>query len=181
MNDPQGSAQAAADARPLISIDPGLRGLGVAIWGSDLRLAKAFYVKGAPTTIPAGPGAWRAVWEGLGVHDARYASIDLAIEMPRVYQIRKTPSEDLLQLCAIVGGLAVNAARVKVYRPSEWKGQVPKKVMIQRIIGRLELDEVRRFESPGVTLDHNVWDAVGIGLKHLGRLSPLDHTRKEFR
>ena len=60
--------------------------------------------------------------------------------------------------------------RVFKYKPHEWKGTVEKKVMELRIQKHLTTEELKIVELPAKSLAHNVWDAAGIGLKHLKRL-----------
>lgn len=51
------------------------------------------------------------------------------------------------------------------YRPSAWKGNVPKAAHHRRIKRALTAEELYALRDLG----HDTWDAVGIGLFHLGR------------
>jgi hypothetical protein len=50
--------------------------------------------------------------------------------------------------------------------PNKWKGNLPKKICKDRCKAVLTPEELARVK----TEDHNVWDAIGIGLWYLGRL-----------
>ena len=54
------------------------------------------------------------------------------------------------------------------YYPSQWKGSVPKPIMIERIKVKLTLPEIKRIQLPKTrSKQFDVWDAIGIGLHHL--------------
>lgn len=55
--------------------------------------------------------------------------------------------------------------------PNEWKGSVPKVIHQKRILAVLSVEERARLPKLLKTKSHNMIDAVGIGLYHLGRLS----------
>ncbi len=137
----------------MIAIDPGVKACGVA-WFDNGALSIARLVP---------------------VRDLRKIrqDTDLVIEMPRIYpgsDQRKGDLNDLLNLAAVVGfceGLFL--CDQKRYFPSIWKGQVPKMVMVERIKKTLSEAERACVVLAGAK-SHNVWDAVGIGLFHLGRL-----------
>lgn len=109
-------------------------------------------------------------------------------EWPQVYSggKQKTPGGDLLGLSAVgaaaAAALAVAlvprsiAPRIITPEPARWIGQVPKDKTVRgakksargvRIIGRLDSEEAILVPS-----QHDVIDAVGIGLWALGRLTP---------
>jgi hypothetical protein len=97
-------------------------------------------------------------------------TIDLvAVEVPQIYGPRqqKRPN-DLIKVALLVGalgGLLPESLPIKEYRPSNWKGQVPKKIMVERIKAKLSAEERGRVLLPSAkSEEHNVYDAVGIGL-----------------
>ena len=102
----------------------------------------------------------------------------LAIELPQVYHDEiETDQNDLIDLAAVVGEVcrAFLEAVAVVYLPAEWKGQVPKKIVHERMWKRLSPEEVavvpkavrgKRRKS----LLHNMYDGISIGLVDLGRL-----------
>lgn len=66
---------------------------------------------------------------------------------------------------AVVVGMTFNACRGRGLRPqfvnvNDWKGQLKKKIIERRI----------RRVVPGIELKLHEWDAVGIGLKQLGKI-----------
>lgn len=101
------------------------------------------------------------------------------VEMPRVYPVsrQKGDPNDLLALARVVGRLQENflahAAEVRLVEPRTWKGTLAKEAMTQRIRGRLYPEELAVVASARAgRLEHNVVDAVGLGLHALGRLAP---------
>jgi hypothetical protein len=100
----------------------------------------------------------------------------LVVEVPRIYphsRDQKGDLNDLLELAGVVGALTGVFSVVSFVYPADWKGQLPKKVMNDRVLMTLGLDEGDAL----VHHDHNTLDAIGIGLHDLGRLGQ----RKIFR
>lgn len=161
----------------LLTIDPGKHHNGCALW-EDGEMVRA-WLDGPliDTQLPNG------------------VITEIAIEIPVVYSRLKTALQDggrsvggkgkkkpvdpndLVDL-AFFGGINLGrmlafhpGASSKRYKPAEWKGQVPKAVMNRRVVRRLTDEEHSRIERPGaLSLEHNILDAVGIGLYHLKRL-----------
>ena len=150
----------------MISIDPGLRSCGVALW-NDSTLTSAFLLKGSPKNI--GPDAWQEMRAALIPYSYQFPHA--VIEFPQVYVRSRSKGDpnDLLQIAAIVGGLSALFTNVEVVRPAEWKGQVPKEVTRARAQARLSAGEISRVSLPTKSLEHNVWDAIGIGLWKIKR------------
>lgn len=144
-----------------VSIDPGKHWCGVAGWyGGSLVFAglvknfqevretvKLFFPDGVATCF---------------------------VELPQVYPQSPVDPNDLIAVAFAAGqASAIPGVRlVHTILPREWKGQVKKEVMTARIKSRLYPDESDRVFLPRAekTLAHNVYDAIGIGLKVLGRL-----------
>ncbi len=159
----------------LLSIDPGLRACGCALF-KDGRLTAAALVKNTEKTL-RGPVAhlemaWAVRrWVCMNISlTARVGTMKL--EFPRVYpnHSNKRPEDpnDLLELAGVDGALATSiiVPDLSFVFPSDWKGQAPKKVMNDRVIKTLFPEELAIL----TTRNHNVLDGVGIGLHHLGRL-----------
>ncbi len=154
----------------MISIDPGVKTAGVACWEDD-ELISAWLSKGE---------TWdRTAFNVLCCLEDHFPkeiilSAHAVIERPQVYreEFLKGDPNDLITLALMVGataGYLINEPTL--YYPREWKGQVPKDTMIERIKGKLSEEEYRRVDLPRAkSLHHNIWDAVGIGLYQLGRL-----------
>lgn len=156
-----------------VCVDPGLRGCGVAIF-ENAHLIHAAYVK-SPEQKERGPVAWRAMAGAVFEYVEEWLPAGtLVIEVPQVYRgaQQKGDPDDLLQLVGVEGWLGglLMPARVVGYRPREWKGQIPKDVHNRRVEKALETYELAQFAGCPAYLKHNVLDAVGLGLFHLGRL-----------
>ena len=163
----------------ILSIDPGKRHAGLALF-KDSRLYKAWLVKGDPTYAKA-VGNW-------GIATAQAVSNDLfrnsypgvldvcVIERPQIYPGTSTKiSNDCVDLAIVGGAIAgIHATQIEIvhfYLPREWKGQVEKKAMNNRTQGRLNDEELSKVKLPKhLARQTDVWDAVGIGLKYVGRL-----------
>lgn len=169
----------------LVAVDPGLRGCGVAVF-RETDLIWAGYAVGATDTNVRRADAWRAMVRGVqaalagvgGLLDEQLRPQHLAIELPQVYRDshqrgakRGTDPNDLIELGAVVGGVEeLLGCATTVYLPREWKGQAPKEIVHDRARARLSAAETAAVKLPRASLAHNVWDAVALGLRHLGRL-----------
>lgn len=144
-----------------MSIDPGTRHLAWALWDAPL-LREC--------------GLARAQDDSLGARiqsmlrqlvDKADGVDEVVCEMPRVYpDERKKRPNDLLDLAAVAGSCACLGPLVFVY-PYQWKGQVPKGIMHERVRRQLSLGEVvvldQCLKQVPKSLQHNVLDAVGVG------------------
>ncbi len=106
----------------------------------------------------------------------------LLVEVPRSYDAgqQKGPQNDLIDLalvCAAIAGKVGGDTEVVTYYPQEWKGSIKADTFTERILEALSNEEKQRIQRTGA-LDHNTIDAVGLGLKYLGR---LERTRKYAR
>ncbi len=151
----------------LLSVDPGLNGCGAAYWTDDSKLAWATYVKN-----PNKDGEWYAMTAAVVTLCPEATS--LTIEVPQVY-VRtraKGDSNDLISLAVLCGCFIAHFGgdfTYKVYKPFDWKGQVPKDIMEERTRVKLAPEEMARIKMPPKSLAHNMWDAVALGLHHLKR------------
>lgn len=151
----------------LLCVDPGLRGCGCALFtGGKLQWAgyvTNLFKTGRGPSVQASMA--REVWKHAG-------DSSLIVEFPRIYPgMPKTDLNDLLDLAGVCGALAAFAPSTILHVfPSEWKGQVPKLVMNDRVLKSLTTDERMRIVKVGAK-DHNTLDAVGIGLYHFGRIN----------
>lgn len=175
----------------VISIDPGLRACGVAIWRESLepytngcdgarlvyRLLAAAHVKSKSQARDA--QAWIAMSDAVGSYVENYAApyafeeFSLVIEFPQTYGGRsaKGDTNDLLQLSAVVGAICQDFSRyqglnLSVWKPSEWKGNVPKEATAARALAKLTEEEYKQIDWPAASLKHNVSDAIAIGQKY---------------
>ena len=156
----------------ILCVDPGLRGCGVALFDGG-HLLRAAYVK---NPVEHGRGYKAHAQMGLAVYDWLDAEIDrVIIEHPRVYPgsaQQKGDPNDLLDVAAIGASCASwLMGEVETVFPSEWKGQVPKETMTERIRRSLTEVERKNIEKCPASLMHNTLDACGIGVWRLGRLN----------
>ena len=169
--------------RALLAVDPGARGCGVALFRGGALAACAYVRNPAEVTADVGRAASAGAM-ALAVQRWAVGLVDdLAVEWPRVYAtaIRRGASRgdpnDLLPLAGVDAALAalLASARCSSYAPFEWKGQMSKDAMAERIMSRLAEGEFALLEAAcdnAGAKAHNIVDAVGIGLHHLGRLAP---------
>ncbi len=154
----------------LLAIDPGLRHCGCAYF-TDGVLSRACLAVNYEKKL-RGPKAHHAM--ALEVSLRMNSAYWTVLEYPRIYpnhsNKRAEDPNDCLELAGVDGAIAAYlGGNVSHVFPSEWKGQVPKAIMIERIKKTLTKEETQRVELAGAK-SHNIWDAVGIGLFHLGRL-----------
>lgn len=163
----------------MIAIDCGLRGCGVAQFKAD-TLIRAAYVKNTAKT-ERGPATWVKMAQAVFAW-ACPASFEeeLVIEYQRLrFGREKGDPNNMMELQGVVGaitGVMFDWNVVGLF-PEQWKGSVKKEIMTGRIIQRLSLEELNMLEvrkkAKNLIYDHNMVDAVGIGLHHLGRLEPI--------
>lgn len=155
----------------LVAMDPGLRDCWLAVFRDGLLL-ETWRVSN-PEKKARGPEAWLAM--GRDVVDfieSRFVVNHLVTEIPQVYGFgkQKGDQDDITNLSGIVGAvtMALNPKKVSHYYPREWKGQMPKEPCNQMVLDRLSESEKKAVAGYGA-LQHNILDAIGIGLKYLGR------------
>lgn len=158
--------------RDTVTIDPGLRNLGVAIFRNKI-LVRAFLWELDKSVSRA--SRVRELRRDLqSLFDLRPFVI---CETPRVYGGRSAhgDTQDLLDLSRVVGLIEqefVTAFGDDCFRavfPQEWAGQVPKEVRHLRLEEKMMVAEKAAIEKCPVSLRHNVLDAVGIGFALLNR------------
>lgn len=153
----------------MISIDPGSSGTGYAIW-SDSSLVQC-------DNILSRSDDWmEKCWDICRIlnGEAGYHQISkVVIERPSFFQSSKggvaARSGSLVKLSILVGMIIGVLGRQKttLVDISSWKGNVPKDIMIPRIIKMLRPDEAKLLDGKKAS---HVYDAVGIGLYALSRL-----------
>ncbi len=152
----------------LISVDPNVKRMALAVWEHG-ELRETYYLrsdlKGRKSTF------------GL-LEELKLAPDEIAVETMVIYPGREKLKRSLLKLQFFggfaAGVLGVEGTRIHMYPASgvrSWKPPIPKEVMLPRIIARLTSAELARVDLPKAkSFRHDIWDAVGIGLHHLGRL-----------
>lgn len=157
----------------LLAVDPGTTESGLAFFvDNKLRHVALVRAKDVGTMLFA---LYTAPWPSECDNPD-----EVLIERPVVYPrdgIKKASS--LITVAIIAGGAAVafgceTWTSVDFVEPRTWKRQVPKKIHNERILTALDPEETElvcsRFQSEPDSLQHNVVDAIGIGLYKLGRM-----------
>jgi hypothetical protein len=159
----------------MITIDPNLRGCGVAHWERGV-LVDAVYVKNPASG--RGYEAFVALGRAVGEYVRGCIYIEnkdlLIIEHPRVYPgMPKTDLNDLLDVCGVGAAVAqqLDGLPIQTVFPSEWKGTMKKQAMLERIASKLTPGELSVVQQTNKSDTEDILDAVGIGLWKLGRLS----------
>lgn len=138
----------------LIAVDPGKR-TGIAVFGGtdDRELGAAYAVDGD-------------TWEP----DQTWWGADVVAELPTHYSQSLVDPNDLIKLAyrlgRVVGCLRPRA--VRLVEPRTWKKNVPKPIHHKRISRELQPREL--LGAPKLGANPDAWDAIGLGLWHLGRI-----------
>ncbi len=173
----------------LAAVDPGVHGCGVAIFDGG-TLIEAHYTCPSRNPFHKSEHACGLVTPGIPDIQGRgnYARAhctarealaamgwvdDLIVEHMFKYPgMDKINVNDLLDVQTVAAMVAAShSSAISVY-PPQWKGNVPKKIMTERI-KKLLTPKERAILDAGdwpKSLEHNVVDAIGIGLWRLGRL-----------
>ena len=146
-----------------MSIDPGLAATGWATWvGENLQAC------GLARSDPKKPLTYRI----LSIVDQVLGEEHPALRVVERMIVRGGRNKGNPQiLCDL--NLLSGALGTAWVAPHEWKGLLSKEIHQPRILATLtpeELALVMAVKPP--SLRHNTIDAVGIGLYHLGRLTP---------
>jgi hypothetical protein len=161
----------------ILSIDPGKRHIAYAVMdGGQLRNAAM------TDPVEAYEGAFllseviRLFLASLKINGIDQDAVSVVLcEFPRTYPHQRTPPNDLFPLAAIAGAITtLFSCNTYFIEPRVWKGNIPKAVMTQRIKDSLTPPERARINLPSQkSLQHNVFDAIGIGLWHMSNPSKL--------
>lgn len=155
----------------LVAIDPGLQGTGIAKWveGDLLRTL----VLNTPSKLRDAEWHQRAndmAEQVLEFTGGSGDDVKVVCEMPEFFagagKMMGWKTGDLQRLTYLVG-LFAGRLHPRAFEPVPvhvWKGQLPKRVVQERIEGRLGHDLCR-----ALAIETHAWDAVGIGLWALGR------------
>ena len=168
----------------ILAIDPGLRHLGATVASLEGRVvdawlprstAKARMQEGQRIPAPEGALAWRgmvlAVVEGLRARGHLERITVLVLEWPEIYKeekrgkLQKTNPNDLLELAAVLGGLACLLPAVQRYErftPRAWKRSFPKGDYQRAIINALSEEERGLLLATPESLRHNVIESIGL-------------------
>lgn len=156
----------------LVAVDPGKLVAGVALF-DDKELAAAWLVEGNHHFDTA-----ERILDSVLDRVPRPLITRVVIEKMQIYLGERVNKNDLIDVAIMTGATGeafrlrlMNPLVIELPHPRKWKGQVPKDVMVKRVIKTLSGEEHQRVRVPSQKkLAHNVWDAVGIGLWASGRL-----------
>jgi hypothetical protein len=158
----------------IASIDPGINRSGLAIFRQD-KLLYATYVTGAGKGNPLAERVREMAFK-LANQISAYTVNTIVTECPQIYPGKTAkgsdPTNDLIPLAQIGAWLSGYLPKLyweQVY-PREWKSQVEKKAMNERIIERLSAEERGQIQG---AIYHDTIDAIGIGLHYLNRLGKV--------
>ena len=151
----------------LVSVDTGSKAAGVACFKNN-QLHLAFLARGE---------TWQETTQAITttLADRMSTPTTLVLEKMQIYapSKQKGRQKDLLTLTLMAGALIASIGfdvEHELVTPAAWKGQLPKEVLTERVKKCLSEKEHARVElSKALSLNHNLWDGVGIGLWHLGR------------
>jgi hypothetical protein len=158
----------------LLAVDPSISCSGVAVFvNGKLHRAEAVKVPAKDTLIN------RIYHMSNAIYETHYAPHLVVLEWPQVYTHGPNDRNDLLGLAGVCGGVAslfaADGTALLTYLPREWVANLkkskkgdPRKSPRGLYIGR-RLDETEQNVWRGVK-SHDVVDAIGIGLHHLGRM-----------
>lgn len=100
--------------------------------------------------------------------------VRVVIEKPVKYAHKKRTHKDIENLLGVVKDLQKTfkgaGCEVTTIQPVQWKGNTPKTIHQKRIVDALAATEMKKVLWPPPHLQHNVFDALGLGLFATGRL-----------
>lgn len=148
----------------LMSIDPSINNLGLAIWDIDKK--KLIFYKLFHPTKDCRDNEFDKSLSLLNQVDhwiKVYGVTKMIMEIPEHWSIagfearEKGSISKLMFVCGMLYSLARSLREVRLVTPRQWKGQLPKEVMKNRLKDSY-LPEVDLLKLNG-----NVVDAIGIG------------------
>ena len=163
----------------LVALDPGLNRSGLALFqDGELVFADAVKISARGDVVSRAARMGAKIVNVVHVED--FLDAELIVELPQIYQREGGKSKGspnlLIPLAVVCGAVAVSFVDVHSVLPSAWKGQVPKQTrtgsnpVADRVVARLTALERQHIAAKA---PHDVYDAVGIGLWHLGRFERL--------
>lgn len=103
---------------------------------------------------------------GLG-HPAKEVFEAVFLECPQIYRNSEASPKDIIKLAVRCGIQVDRFAESPAYlvSPHDWKGSVPKKINVGRVLSRLSPAELEIYGKVKCAAGkrHNVADAIGLG------------------
>lgn len=149
----------------LMSIDPSINNLGMAIWDMDSK--KLLVWKLVHPKVDCRKDEYEksvSMSDQLREWTKIYAVNHMILEVPEHWAVggfeaRETGSiAKLCFVCGLIYGMQYEMETFELVVPRGWKGQLPKKV----VANRLQKDYLQ-YDIDMVELNENVMDAIGIG------------------
>lgn len=157
-----------------MSLDPGVKGTGVALWNMETWGQEGSMPVDVFNIVPGPGSSWLGVAHGMA-EDYRkvFQNFNIArvdSEFPQFFDSAGGHSTaargDLQKLTFIVGVYAGITWDFKaIWYPwlvNEWKGQLSKEIVERKILRRIP-------EVTKLGVESHMWDAIGIGLHAQGR------------
>tara|TARA_R110000824_G_scaffold119235_4_gene273236 strand:+ start:181 stop:633 length:453 start_codon:yes stop_codon:yes gene_type:complete len=142
-----------------LSIDPGTKEMGWALW-EDNELQMCGLARGTN-------------WVETVLALPKFSVVDLTVEDQQIYRHSPVDAHSLLAVARVAGAVVAHYGfpRFRLVMPVQWKGQLPKAVCARRTLSKLTEEERHQIEVAPcpASLQHNVLDAIGIGLWANGR------------
>lgn len=157
--------------KTLLSIDPGANA-GGAIFLDGALVACGLVSRAANEIGGLEPLRHLPISRFPAFQNARFD--ELVIELPRITkQTEGKDPNDLIKLAFGAGRYVERFphASLRTVSPAQWKAGTPKKIHNARVIQCLSEAERALIPKLAAGLAHNVCDAIGIGLEHLGRMT----------
>lgn len=149
----------------LMSIDPSINNLGVAVWdvGSQTLLMYRLLHPLKDAKNNEYEKSYSMLMQ-LKQWKETYGVNKVICEVPEHWAVagfeaRETGSiAKLCFVCGLIYSLRCELDEMKVVKPREWKGQLPKKVVANRL-----RHDYLKYDIDMIELNENVMDAIGIG------------------
>jgi hypothetical protein len=137
----------------IVTVDLGKRKAGAATF-EDRTLQRASVVRedGGPQAMAKALFSWAKAPEGTV----------WVVEVPQKYRGRGVKHKDLDALLEVLDALEALVGPAVRYTPWQWKGNVPKAVMKDR------LQDQGLLPDWALALGHDALDAIGLGFFYLG-------------
>jgi len=145
----------------LLTIDPGTKAMGWALWEHS-QMVDCGLARGKS-------------WTEAVMQMPKISVSNLAIEDQQIYRTSQIDAHALLAVARVVGAVIAyySFCPHRLVKPSKWKGQLPKNICGARTLSKLSSEEKALIGKAGCPryLEHNLLDAIGIGLWATGRRS----------
>lgn len=153
----------------LMSIDPSINNLGVAVWDIESKALKFWKL------IHPKPGCRKneysksvSMVDQLKELAALYGVVEIVLEVPEHWSVggfeaRETGSiAKLCFVCGLIYSMQYDIPEFELVTPRGWKGQLPKAVVANRLRNNYTEYGIDLSEWMG-TVKENIGDAIGIG------------------